>query len=156
MIVSLELLTAEPLSFTSFQYQDLYRLDLPTGWPVVEDQNVGGQSIDLIASGPQFEGFQTNINVVSGKDDEVSGDTSYLWDQVNRTIADLVEKGYQVVLDGDPQFVQVNGRPAVLFTLQWESTLNIKQRMGVVVDEELGKYYIVTCTVHQSLRAVYV
>ena len=122
-------------------------MDLPTGWPVVKDQNIGGERVDLVASGPQYQGFTTNINVVSGTEEGVSGDIDYLWDQVNQTIADLEGSGHTVVLENALTFVDIDGRPAVLFTLDWQSDLAIKQRMGIIVDEALEKMYVITCTV---------
>ncbi len=127
-----------------YHYWDEFSIPVPDTWTTKENQTVSGHFVKLVVLGPVLDGFQVNFAVVSGRNDSVRGDRSYLEGQVLDAIQNLADAGVDTRLNGDINFTTVSGMPAVMFALDWLGQ-PITSKFILLVDEGGHTIWSIIC-----------
>jgi hypothetical protein len=139
------------LDFTRFRKDDSFQILMPSNWTVLEDQDVLGEMVDVVARGPICSDVQANINVVTSFNVTYTEDPVFvlsLADQVLESVKDTF--GIELTLLDTPTVVSISGHAAVVFTTTWPSPYDLVQKQAFVVDEASHRAFNVVCTSHKD------
>ncbi len=127
-----------------------FRVPVPDDWSVELDATVGGTKFALVAIGPTYNDFRTNLIVLSEKDDSVRESHGYLDGLVQGTVAGVQSHDPSAYLEGTPEFLVVSNHSAVSFVIRHPSS-GVDQRIAAVVSEAHHRVWAIALSFDQGL-----
>src|SRR5207249_2471128 len=125
-----------------------FRIPVPNDWVVQLDATVGKTKLDLLAIGPTYNGFRTNLIVFSGHDNSIRETRGYLDDLVQGTVAGVQGSDSTAYLDGNPEFLTISNHSAVSFVIQHPNS-GATQRVAAVVSEAHQRFWAIALSFDQ-------
>ena len=130
-----------------------FRIPVPNDWSVQLDATVGNTKLDLVAIGPTYNGFRTNLLVLSGHDSSVRETRGYLEGLVQGIVAGVQSSDSSAYLDGTPEFLTISNHSAVSFVIQ-HPNIGATQRIAEVVSEAHQRFWAIALTFDHGLSSL--
>ncbi len=136
--------------FIRTYYGPDFNMLTPSNWTVSRDQPLGnGLYADLKILGPTYGDVTTNVLTQSEFDPEARGDLASIHAFANATMAGLGAKGYGVGMIGQLNYTKIANLTAGIWHMRYYG-YGMIQTMALVVDEDNGQYWLITCTVAEG------
>lgn len=136
--------------FIRTYYGPDFNMLTPNNWTVSMDQPLGnGLYADLKILGPAYGGVTTNVLVQSGMDPDARGDQASIRAFADATRSGLGAQGYGVEMIGQINYTKVANLTAGIWHMRW-CGYGMIQSMALVVDEDNGQYWLITCTISEG------
>ena len=135
---------------TMIEHVGSFRIPVPDDWSVQLDTTVGNTKLDLVAIGPTYNGFSTNLIVLSGHDSSVRETRAYLDGLVQGTVAGVQNGDSAAYLDGAPEFLTISNHSAVSFVIQHPNS-GVTQRVAEVVSEAHQRFWAIVLSFDHGL-----
>ena len=130
-----------------------FRVPVPDDWSVQLDATVGGTKIDLVAVGPTYNNFRTNLLVLSEADDSVRETHAYLDGLVQGTVAGVQDQDPSAYQAGTSQFLVVSNHSAVSFVIVHPSS-GVVQDVAAVVSEAHHRVWVIVLSFDGGLATL--
>jgi len=130
-----------------------FRVPVPDDWSVQLDATVGGTKIDLVAIGPTYNNFRTNLLVLSEADDSVRETHAYLDGLVQGTVAGVQDQDPSAYQAGTSEFLVVSNHSAVSFVIVHPST-GVVQDVAAVVSEAHHRVWVIVLSFDGGLATL--
>ncbi len=118
-----------------------YSVPVQSGWTVEDDVNgPGGLTVQVLITGPLWDGIQTYVAVDSGYDMSIVDTRAFMYQIVNDTLKDFEESRLDVYLAGEPLLTKITNRTAIIFEVITATPYNLRERCVVIIDAD-AKYY---------------
>jgi parallel beta-helix repeat protein len=119
-----------------------FRIPVPDDWTTQLDTTVANTRLSLLAIGPTYNGFRTNLIVTSVQDSSIRETQAYLDGLVQGTIAGVRNGDSTAQLAGPPEFLRISNHSAASFVIQHPSSGEI-QRVAEVVSEAHQRVWLI-------------
>lgn len=131
-------------------YKDQFRIPVPSDWEVRLDTVVEGTRLDLVAMGPVYDDFQTNLIVLSAQDDSVRETRAYMTGLVDGLVSGVQSGNPSSLLIGSPEFRTISGHSAVLLAMRYPDT-GTAQQIGLIASEPHRRVWVVVLSFDERL-----
>ena len=124
-----------------FRCNDTFGIPVPKGWTITENGTLGSQIYDLVCYTDLYEHF-AQVYIMNGRDTTIDEDDEYLEDMVDEIISGF---SYEVDLIGEPQYTELAGHKAVIFTMSYGSSISIMHKCAIIVSERSDEFWVINC-----------
>jgi parallel beta-helix repeat protein len=130
-----------------------FRIPVPDDWSVQFDATAGSTKVSMVAIGPTYNGFRTNLIVFSGRDSSVRETRGFMDGLVQGTLAGVQNGDPSAYLDGTPEFLAISNHSAVSFVIQRPNS-GATQRIAEVVSEAHGGFWAIVLSFDHGLSGL--
>lgn len=143
---TITILAVSSLPLSTYTHASGFRLPIPVGWEVREDQVIEGTTVELLVLGPVAFGVQTNILVDTDVDPTVREDSAWVDALANETLDAMRSEDPSLEVIEAPQRRPIAGAAGFIVTVRYP-TLSLYQKAAVVVSDEHDRYWLLLLTV---------
>lgn len=128
------------------KFQGRYGVPVPLGWSVTENGTIGDQTFDLVGYTDYYEYF-AQVYVMTGRDDSIKETDGYLKDMMQDLLGQLSE---DITLVGEPEYIEIAGHRAVVFTMTYGSFITFHHRCAIIVSEDSDEFWMLNCLTYSG------
>lgn len=139
-----------PPTFENHTDRSGFRIPLPSGWFL--ERGTVPEDPEVVAIGPTYENFRTNVLVDVVNDTHVKETPQYLETQLQSLIEELRRTQPSATMEGKSDALTVDGRLAMTFEIQY-GPLPFAQRVAVVVSDFHDRAWVIVLSLEEKRLA---
>jgi len=146
---TVDILAVPILPLAPFHHASGFRLPVPVGWEVREDQVIEGTTVELLIVGPYAGGVQTNVLVETDVDGTVREDPVSVDALANEVLQGVRADDPSVEVIETPRRRQIGGHAGFTLAVRYPFE-SIVQKVAVVLSDEHDRFWFLILTVSAS------